>query len=260
LEKANSTLSGPSYLVKLTESQAKKIVVTKDGPYSIYGNIPVAVQVITPDKEGFSWDWKEGQSFQVKSNNQLCRCGNSRHKPFCDDSHIPSHFEGKETASRTSCQEQAQQFDGPALALSDAQNLCAFARFCEPGGKIWSLVRESNDANAYDLAIREANHCPSGRLVLHDKKRDKEIEPDLPPSVGVVEDPALDCSGPLWVRGGITVQSQDGTTYEKRNRVTLCRCGASSNKPFCDGSHASIKFQDGLLGSAGKGSHSHKPK
>ncbi|MGH9998927.1 MAG: CDGSH iron-sulfur domain-containing protein [Nitrosopumilaceae archaeon] len=39
----------------------------------------------------------------------------------------------------------------------------------------------------------------------------------------------------------------DGTQYEKRNRVTLCRCGASSNKPFCNGSHASIKFNDGML-------------
>jgi CDGSH-type Zn-finger protein len=63
----------------------------------------------------------------------------------------------------------------------------------------------------------------------------------------VVEDPALGCSGPLWVRGGITVESEDGARYEKRNRVTLCRCGASSNKPFCNGSHASIKFDDGLV-------------
>ena len=51
-------------------------------------------------------------------------------------------------------------------------------------------------------------------------------------------------SGPLWVRGGVPVVSADGTPYEIRNRVTLCRCGASQNKPFCDGSHASIGFTD----------------
>ncbi|WP_420835420.1 CDGSH iron-sulfur domain-containing protein [Aquitalea pelogenes] len=34
--------------------------------------------------------------------------------------------------------------------------------------------------------------------------------------------------------------------YPVRERMTLCRCGASANKPFCDGSHASIKWQDGL--------------
>lgn len=90
-------------------------------------------------------------------------------------------------------------------------------------------------------------HCPSGRLTLHNKETDEEIEHSLPPSIGVIEDPPLKCSGPLWIRGKITVESQDGTHYEKRNRVTLCRCGASSNKPFCDGSHASIKFNDGIL-------------
>ena len=238
---------------KLTESQGKRIVVSKDGPYLVYGDIPVKIQVITPNEEGFSWDWKEGQSFPVKSNYRLCRCGNSRNMPFCDDSHLRVHFDGKETASRASYREQAQDFDGPTLTLSDAQSFCAFARFCDPGGKIWSLVRASNDPKARDLAIREAMYCPSGRLVLHDKKTGKEIEPDLPSSVGVVEDPALGCSGPLWVSGGISVESQDGATYEKRNRVTLCRCGASGNKPFCDGSHASIEFQDGLLGSGSKG-------
>jgi CDGSH-type Zn-finger protein len=39
------------------------------------------------------------------------------------------------------------------------------------------------------------------------------------------------------VRGGITIESADGVPYEVRNRVTLCRCGRSDNKPFCDASH-----------------------
>jgi CDGSH-type Zn-finger protein len=52
------------------------------------------------------------------------------------------------------------------------------------------------------------------------------------------------CAGPLWLRGGVQVIGADGFHYELRNRVTLCRCGASQNKPFCDGTHASIKFQD----------------
>jgi CDGSH-type Zn-finger protein len=40
------------------------------------------------------------------------------------------------------------------------------------------------------------------------------------------------------------VIAADGFRYEIRNRVTLCRCGASKNKPFCDGTHAAIKFRD----------------
>jgi len=37
--------------------------------------------------------------------------------------------------------------------------------------------------------------------------------------------------------------SEDGFDYEVRNRMTLCRCGESQNKPFCDGTHASMKFK-----------------
>jgi CDGSH-type Zn-finger protein len=224
-----------------------KIVVAKDGPYLVSGDVPLALQVITPNSEGFSWDWKEDKSFEVQSGYALCRCGHSKNKPFCDGTHSKIGFDGKETASRVPYARQAETLEGPTMVLSDAENLCAFARFCDPGGKIWALIERTDEPKARELVVREANHCPAGRLVLHDKKTNEQIEQPLPPSIGVVEDPALGCSGPLWVRGGITVQSHDGKRYEQRNRMTLCRCGASENKPFCNGAHASIKFHDGLL-------------
>jgi CDGSH-type Zn-finger protein len=40
------------------------------------------------------------------------------------------------------------------------------------------------------------------------------------------------------------VEGPDGEAYEVRNRVTLCRCGGSSNKPFCDGIHKELGFSD----------------
>jgi hypothetical protein len=76
-------------------------------------------------------------------------------------------------------------------------------------------------------------------------KEGKPIEPPFIPSISLIEEPARKGSGPLWVKGGIPVESADGTTYEVRNRVTLCRCGASRNKPFCDGSHIPVHFDDG---------------
>ena len=225
--------------------QDAKIVVSKDGPYLVSGNIPLDMQIITPNKEGFSWDWKKTKEYDTKkSDYSLCRCGQSRNKPFCDGTHTKIRFDGTERATRKPYVRQAQTFDGPTLTLSDAEDLCAFARFCDPGGKIWSLVEETDDPKVRQLTIREANHCPAGRLVVHDKKTGNDIEPELPPSISLVEDPALECSGPLWIRGGITIETADGKPYEKRNRVTLCRCGASKNKPFCDASHASIGFTD----------------
>ena len=53
-------------------------------------------------------------------------------------------------------------------------------------------------------------------------------------------------SGGLWLRGGIPFRREDGRAYATRNRVVLCRCGRSADKPFCDGTHATVKWHDGL--------------
>lgn len=148
------------------------------------------------------------------------------------------------TASTRPLLEDAEQIDGPEITLTDNEKYCAFARFCDAKGRVWNLAEEEGQ-EAAELTIREANHCPAGRLSAW--KDDKApVEPHFDPGLGLLEDPLLRISSALWVRGGIPVQRPDGFTYEIRNRVTLCRCGHSSNKPFCDGTHASFKFRDGL--------------
>jgi hypothetical protein len=74
------------------------------------------------------------------------------------------------------------------------------------------------------MFLRQVHHCPAGRLVAFDKATGKTIEPDLPVSIGLIEDPVKDCGGPIWLRGGISLRSADGYHYEIRNRVTVCRC------------------------------------
>ncbi len=225
----------------------RRILVSKNGPYVVSGGVPLSVATIAANSEGMSWDWKDGPSFETKQEYKLCRCGHSKTKPFCDGTHATERFEGNETATRRPYVRQAEEIEGPTIVLRDAERLCAFARFCDPAGKIWGLIEQTDNPEARELVIREANHCPGGRLTVRDKRSGEEIEHALPPSIGVVEDPTLGVSGPLWVRGGIIIESQDGRPYEVRNRVALCRCGASDNKPFCNGSHASIKFNDGLV-------------
>ena len=155
-------------------------------------------------------------------------------------------FDGTETASRKPYRELAKTIPGPTASLMDAESLCAFARFCDPNGKVWNLVKETDDAERKCHFVRQTCDCPSGRLVAVDNATGEAIEPHYEPSLALIEDPAEGCSGPLWVRGGVRLVSSDGFEYERRNRVTLCRCGASKNKPFCDGSHAAIKFKDGI--------------
>jgi CDGSH-type Zn-finger protein len=220
------------------------VTISKNGPYLVNGAVPLAKQTIVADGAGNSEAWREGKAYPAQASYALCRCGHSHNKPYCDGSHARAHFDGTETASREPYSAQAQVMDGPVMALSDAQALCAFARFCDPNGQVWNQVAQTDEAQVRELFVRQVNACPSGRLVAWDRKSGKPVEHALPKSIGVVEDPAQGVSGPLWLRGGIPVHSADGFAYEVRNRVTLCRCGASKNKPFCDGSHAAIKFRD----------------
>jgi CDGSH-type Zn-finger protein len=173
----------------------------------------------------------------MKSGYALCRCGRSSTLPFCDGIHEKEGFDGTEVAHIGPYLEHAEAIDGPDLKLTDFVDLCASAKFCDRAGGIWNLTKHSDDPAAKQIAITEAANCPSGRLVVWDKKTGNAVEPEFRSSIGLVEYPEKGKKGPIWVRGGIPVVSADGRQYEIRNRVTLCRCGRSSNKPFCDSSH-----------------------
>jgi len=224
-------------------ARGMKITVTQNGPYLVEGSVPIAGQTIVADGAGNSVGWREGQELVTNSKYALCRCGQSANTPFCDGSHLRVGFDGTETASRDPYEAQAAEQVGPTLILTDVQPLCAFARFCDVAGQVWNLV-EQEGPEAARLTAKEAGLCPAGRLVAWDRETKEALEPDLDPSIGIVEDPTEGVAGPIWVRGRIPISSADGQAYEVRNRVTLCRCGASNNKPFCDGSHASIGFTD----------------
>jgi CDGSH-type Zn-finger protein len=221
-----------------------KVVVAKDGPYLVSGSVPLAKQTIVSDAAGDSQEWRAGESLPAQASYALCRCGHSKNKPYCDGTHAKVRFDGTETASREPYLKQAQLTEGPTLSLTDAEALCAFARFCDPNGQVWNQVEQTDDPRVSKMFVRQVNNCPSGRLVAWDRATGKPVEHTLPVSIGIIEDPVEKVSGPLWLRGGIPLVAADGTVYEVRNRVTVCRCGASKNKPFCDGSHAAVKFHD----------------
>ncbi|MHB9155556.1 MAG: CDGSH iron-sulfur domain-containing protein [Endomicrobiales bacterium] len=222
-------------LERLGEEQ--KIKVTKDGPYLVSGAVPLEKEFIVADSEGVPVRWEKGERFPDRQTYILCRCGRSKTMPYCDQTHVKTGFKGDETASNKKFMERAETITGPGLILNDVVKLCAIARFCYRAGDTWTLTERSADPKAKETAIQETFDCPSGRLVARDRKTGAPIEPSFSPSISVVEDPPHKVSGPLWVKGCIPVESADGTVYEVRNRVTLCRCGRSKNKPFCDGRH-----------------------
>jgi CDGSH-type Zn-finger protein len=221
----------------------RRIKVTKDGPYIVSGNIPLAEEYVVPGADGEPARWEKGPSLPHAETYSLCRCGATKHPPFCDRSHTAARFAGAETAGREDYLEQAEKTVGPGVDLTWSAEVCAEACFCHRGKGAWDYAEQSDDPAARSAAVEESCACPSGSLVAWDKASGQAIEPALEPSISVIEDPGSGTSGPLWVKGGIQIEAADGFEYERRNRVTLCRCGLSKVKPFCDGAHVPAGFK-----------------
>jgi CDGSH-type Zn-finger protein len=224
-----------------------KVVILDKGPYLVYGQPPLAAQHITPNEVGESWRFDEGKSFPTdKEPTSLCRCGASKNKPYCDGTHQSHKWKAKLSARPEALLDNVEITSGDELTLTDNQQYCVFARFCDAGGGVWAATETSYDDSARRQAIRQASMCPSGRLMIWGNNSDLPFERQYRPSLGLIEDDALHVSGGLWVRGGIRIEREDGVYYEVRNRTVLCRCGESANKPYCDGSHASLHWRDEL--------------
>ena len=223
----------------------QKVTITKNGPYLVSGNIPLSKTISIVRSQGEPEKWQQGKQYPKQEQYALCSCGKSQNKPYCDGTHIKIGFNGTEEASKKQYKDQAEIFYGPQLDLTDARKFCSNARFCQLAGGTWHNVERSDDLNARKIAIRTACNCPSGRLIAWDKKTKKPFEKKFQPSIEIIEDPQIKVSGPIWLKGGIELESADGSKYESRNRMTLCRCGKSNNKPFCDGSHIKVRFNDG---------------
>jgi CDGSH-type Zn-finger protein len=220
-----------------------RIKVMKDGPYLVRGGVPLDEERIARGPDGEPCRWEKGESHPAKESYSLCRCGASKAKPFCDGSHFEAGFDGTETAERETDMSRAEKTVGPGLDLIFSPDLCVEARFCHAGKGAWSYAECSENPEDRAKAVQEACDCPSGALVAWDKETGRAIEPRLEPEIGAVEDPGSGLSGPLWVKSGIPIESAEGFEYERRNRVTLCRCGLSARKPFCDGAHIAAGFK-----------------
>lgn len=217
----------------------KKIIITKDGLYRVYGGIELEELIIKHTDKGNIYI--KGRTFPKKESYNLCRCGKSKNNPYCDGSHVLENFDGTLTGALDPFKEDCTEYEGKILKLIDSEKLCAYARFCHNNKTdVWEAT--VND----DITTTEkmVNECPAGRFILIDKKTNEVIEKELEEKIYILQDPSENCSGPLYIQGGIQIGDEYGNVYKRRSKVTLCRCGKSNNKPYCDAKHVSTKFND----------------
>jgi len=217
------------------------IKISETGPYLVSGGPKLTRRWPAMSTHGEPLDWDPvgapDTGYEAGERFALCRCGHSQNKPFCDGTHKSVAFEGALTADRGPGSARRETIAGEGVVMTDDTTLCVHAGFCGTRfTNAWDMMATTADPEIRDRVKRMVANCPSGRLEFSLRAGGEPVEPEYEPSIATVPD------GPLWVRGGIAVEAPDGFTYEVRNRVTLCRCGQSKNKPFCDGTHAEAGF------------------
>jgi CDGSH-type Zn-finger protein len=221
---------------------SKRIEIQCDGPFKVYGSIPLVTKIQIVSEYGEPLSWKKGETLPAKgSYYELCRCGHSGKKPFCDGTHNEIDFDGTESADiRTTAERRVTYEGGTQIVVRRDHSLCMDSGFCGMRlTDIEKLVPATDDTQVRALVIAMIEHCPSGALTYSIEEDGADIEPDYPQQIAITTEITADgpIPGPLWVTGNIPVQRSDGRPLETRNRVTLCNCGLSKCKPLCDGSH-----------------------
>jgi len=213
------------------KSEKPKIACLPNGPYYLLNDpTPQTVpNLVNPD----------GIAYTNVTGVALCRCGGSGNKPFCDGTHGKNGFTDEKQADGSA--DKRQPYIGQEITIHDNRGVCSHAGYCTDNLKsVFKLGEEpwiDPDGAKTREIIDTIRQCPSGAL-SYSLDNVEHRDQDRPPMVTVTR------NGPYFVTGGIELIGQkmgDGASPE---HYALCRCGASKNKPFCDGSHWHIGFEE----------------
>lgn len=207
-------------------SDRPKITPAENGPLLVEG-------VATMTSYG------DGSIVDVGGKKALCRCGGSANKPFCDGTHATNGFQSARGEGRTS--DRLEHYEGKGIVIHDNRGICSHAGHCTDALKsVFKLGEEPwiDPDGASAQEIKEAiESCPSGALSY-------TIEGDAPSDWSGPTAQAFAPNGPYVFTGGVDIEGVDLAEGASREHVTLCRCGASQNKPYCDGSHWNHAFDE----------------
>jgi CDGSH-type Zn-finger protein len=208
----------------MSSGKKPSITPTPDGPYLVKDLEDLA------NRKG---------PIEAKPVMALCRCGGSSNKPFCDGTHAKNGFSSAQLEGRV--EDRRDDYEGEEVVVHDNRGICAHAGRCTDGlPTVFRLKQEpwiDPDGAGRDEIIATVRKCPSGALsysVAGTEHRDREGEPAI----------FVSPNGPYVVSGGPQLLDTARGEGASTEHFTLCRCGGSKNKPFCDGTHWYNEFSD----------------
>jgi CDGSH-type Zn-finger protein len=208
-----------------------KLAALPNGPYYLFASTEATPVANLQRQSGAQCSTARGVA--------LCRCGGSKNKPFCDGTHSSNGFTSANTADAT--KNRREVFAGKGITIFDNRAICAHAGVCTDNLKTVFLYGKEpwidpDGANVQEV-IDTIRKCPSGAL-SYDINGVQPAPPRREPMVTVTD------NGPYAITGGVELMNVEFGDGASKEHYTLCRCGASKNKPFCDGSHWAVNFRD----------------
>jgi CDGSH-type Zn-finger protein len=217
-----------------------KILPLMNGPYYLINDMEPKV---VDNLQNF-----KGEHLSTTVGIALCRCGASKNKPFCDGTHSIIGFSSinkplNENDSNK-IKDKRRDYAGKEITIHDNRKICSHARECvnnlpfvfKLDSRPWI---DPNGSKKEDI-ISTVQKCPSGALSYSiDGIESRDPEEQRNPMVTVSKNGPYDITGGIELIGD-NIEFGEGASKE---HYTLCRCGQSNNKPFCDGTHRSINFK-----------------
>ena len=208
----------------------------KELSFSFRNNGPIKLDIKPKDIEFEDLLFDENNK-PIKTKNSVffCRCGRSPKQPYCDGTHKKVGF----TSNKEIDKEIIQEYKGEDINITFNRSICSGAASCVHNfSKIYSSENSNDwirpDNDSVEEVIKSIENCPSGALSfsLNGICTKESYEK---PTLHIIK------KGPLIVKGDISLEGVLFATNANVQKYTLCRCGASENKPFCDYSHAVLK-------------------
>ncbi len=209
----------------MTEDEKPTIQPTRNGPY--------LVESLGTLKNS------KGEDLKSSPTMMLCRCGGSNNKPHCDGTHVKIGFSDQKEPDRIP--DRTDDYEGEDITIHDNRGVCSHRGYCTDNApKVFRMGIEpwiDPDTQDAEETIRVVRMCPSGALG-YTKEGVLFKDWDHEQRIIVTKD------GPYDVQGYVDLEDPDGNTPESKEHYTLCRCGHSKNKPFCNGQHWYVNFKD----------------
>jgi CDGSH-type Zn-finger protein/ferredoxin len=206
---------------------AVKITLLTDGPIALEAageDLPVL-------------QCQEGDDIRAKETVFLCRCGESRNKPFCDGTHVASGYTDKNVCTN----DRLENFEATGITVHFNRSICSGAAECV---RNLPAVFESKSedwihpaAASVEEVVETVRKCPSGALTFT-IGGETAVKQEKAVSIRIVK------NGPYEIKGPVEMDTPRWSVNASQTNFTLCRCGRSRNIPFCDYSHGEQGWDD----------------